>query len=257
MNRRGFALIATLWVIAALTTAVGLSLVATRLGQQTTMNRIALTRGRWAAEACLAIAQARWVQSELADTATVDLGRQARCAWRVADPTAKLNFNTVDANVLRRLGASERFTEALVEQRRRMPFDDVGQVAALPGADPAVLSLSTVVGPGSVNLSAAPPTVLSAVLGPQSSEAVERLFMRRALGRPYASLDALAADLSPSARAALLAQYADLVRTTSFAPSQLVITTTGRVEGMAPQATIEVVVVPLAARLAVVQRRMR
>src|SRR5438874_2686509 len=103
MNRRGFALIAVLWVLTALTAVVGLSLAATRLGQQVTGNRVTLTRGRWAAEACLAITQARWNQEKLGDTTTIDLGRETRCVWEVRDPTASLNVNTVDGEILRNL----------------------------------------------------------------------------------------------------------------------------------------------------------
>ncbi len=255
MNQRGFALIATLWVITVLTAVVGLSLATTRLGQQATLNRLALARGRWAAEACLAIAQARWTQGKLADTATVDLGRATRCAWQLEDPTAKVNFNTADPDVLGRLGANEPFIRALVERRRQVPFDDLGQVAALPGADSNVLSLGTVVGPGSVNLSVAPRAVLEAVIGQASAEAADRLLGRRAVGRSYPSLDALIADLSPAARAALLSRYADLARLATFTAPQLVITATGWVGGAPPRATIEVVVVPLPERLAVVRQR--
>jgi type II secretory pathway component PulK len=256
MNRRGFALIATLWVVAALATAVGLSLTATRLGQQTTLNRIALTRGRWAAEACLALAQARWTQGRLTDTTTVDLGRQTRCAWRTEDPTAKVNVNTVEVNVLRRLGASEPFVRALLDQRHRAPFDDVGQVAALPGADSTLLRFVTVVGPGFVNLSAAPRLVLVAVLGSEAGEAVERVLSRRTLGRPYASLDALIADVSPPTRAVLLERYADLARSATFTAPQLVVTATGWIDGLPLRAMIDVVAVHLPERLAIVRRRM-
>ncbi len=256
MNRHGFALIATLWVVTALTTAIGLSLAATRLGQQTTLNRIALTRGHWAAEACLAIAQARWTQGRPTDTATVDLGRQTRCAWRTEDPTARVNFNTVEVDVLRRLGAREPFVRALLDQHHHAPFEDLGQVAALPGADSALLRFGTVVGPGSVNLSVAPRPVLVAVFGPEAGEAVERLLGRRMLGRPYSSLDALIADVAPPTRAALLERYADLAQSTSFIAPQLVITSTGWIDRQPLRASIDVVAVPLPERLAIVRRRM-
>ncbi len=256
MNRHGFALIAMLWVVTALATAVGLSLTATRIGQQTTLNRIALTRSRWAAEACLAIAQARWTQGRLTDTATVDLGRQTRCAWRTEDPSAEVNLNTVDPDVLRRLGTREPFVRALLDHRHRAPFDDMGQVADLPGADSALLRFGTVVGPGSVNLSAAPRSVLVAVLGPEAGEAVERLLGRRTLGRPYASLDAVIADVSPPTRAALLARYADVARSATFTAPQLVVTATGWIDGLPLRSMIEVVAVPLPERLAIVRRRM-
>ncbi|MGH7530061.1 MAG: hypothetical protein ACREMN_06730, partial [Gemmatimonadales bacterium] len=70
------------------------------------------------------------------------------------------------------------------------------------------------------------------------------------------SLDELAGSLSPPSRAALLARYADLARLTTFAPQQLIVAATGWVDGERPRSTIELVVVPLPERLAVVRRRM-
>src|SRR5207247_1808549 len=88
-----------------------------------------------------------------------------------------------------------------------------------------------------------------------SPEAVDRLLGRRTLGRSYPSLDALAADLSPSGRASLLARYADLARSTTLGAPQLVVTAQGWVEGQLPRATIEVVVVPLPERVVLQRRR--
>lgn len=265
-SRRGFALIAILWVLTALAVVVGIVLGATHLGTLTTRNRVILARGRWAAEACLAIAQARWVERRLADADTIDLGRGTRCAWRLEDPTAKLNVNTADREVLNRLvtalgdrrTASDSFLGQLLATRRAAPFTDEGQLAALTGFDPRSIHHLTVDGPGTVNAFAASVHVLAALPG-MTPEAVERLASRRALGLPITSLDALAAQLSASARAALLGSYAELARQLTFSAPELVVTTEGWVEGHEDglRATIEVVVVPLPTRLAVVRRRMR
>ena len=250
----GFALIAVLWLITALVSIVGLSLSAVRLGNQATTNRIVLTRGRWAAEACGAIAQARWAQHRFSDTATIDLGRGVRCAWRAEDPTARVNLNVADPEVLRALGAGEAFVRALVERRRRAPLEAVEEGAELPGFDSTLIGVSTVGGPGTINLNTAPGRVLAALPG-LTPEAVDRLLYTREVGRPIANLDELAAQLSPPGRAALLARYADLARTTTFSSPQLELTLSGWVEGSAPRAQIELSVVPLTDRLAVVRRR--
>ena len=251
----GFALITVLWLITALAAIVGLSMTATRLGNQASMNRIVLARGRWAAEACLAIAQPRWTQHRLLDTATIELGRSMRCAWTVEDPTARVNFNTADPEVLHALGLNETFVRALIERRRQAPIEDFAELFGLPGFDSATTSVGSVIGPGSVNLSAAPRAVLRAFPG-LTSEAVDRILYRRSVGRPIASLDELAAELSPPGRAALLNRYADLARLTTFSALQLVVQAEGWVEGFAPRATIELRVVPLPERLAVIGRRM-
>jgi hypothetical protein len=246
MNRRGFALLTVLWLITALSAVVGVSLATTRLGQRATLNRVALTRGRWAAEACLAIVQARWVQHRLADTATIDLGRGTECRWRVEDATARINVNTTEREVLEQVVQN---ADSIIARRRVRPLADLDE---MPGLDRALL---TVDGPGTVNLSAAPPRVLLSLPG-MSPEAVERLRARRAVGRPVGSLDELAGLLSPSGRAVLLQRYADLARLATFAPPQLKITADGGVGGEPARATIAVVVVPLPERLAVIRRQM-
>lgn len=246
MSRRGFALLTVLWLITALSAVVGLALATTSLGQRTTLNRVLLTRGRWAAEACLAIAQARWVQHRLADTGTINLGRGTQCRWHIEDPTARVNLNTAPREVLQRV---TRNADSIIDRRRLRSIPDL---ADLPGLD---RSLLTVDGPGTVNLSAAPKEVLLALPG-ISPEAADCLLARRATGRPVASLDELAGLLSPNGRENLLANYAELARLATFAAPQLIIIAEGFVGGELPRATIAVVAVPLPERLAVIRRQM-
>lgn len=235
-----------LWLITALSAVVGLALATMRLGQRTTLNRVALARGRWAAEACLAIAQGRWAQHRLADTATVDLGRGTRCHWHLEDPTTRVNVNTAERDVLERVTGN---VDAIIARRQVKPL---ANLAEIDGLDRALL---TVDGLGTINLSAAPRDVLLALPG-ISPEAAERLLARRSVGRPVGSLDELAGLLSPSGRAVLLASYAELARIATFAAPQVKITAEGYVEGEPPRATIDVIVVPLPERLAVIRRRM-
>lgn len=135
----------------------------------------------------------------------------------------------------------------------------VRQLGELPCGDPHVLGLLTVNGPGTVNTNAAPAPVLLALpgLGP---EAVERLVARREMGRAISGLDELAGELSPPARAALLERYADLARGVTFSAPQLVLIARGWVEDRGGpgqlHATIEILVVPLPERLAMIRRRM-
>ena len=48
MNRRGFALLAVLWVITALTALTGAGMLVARLGSETTRNRVLFARAEWA-----------------------------------------------------------------------------------------------------------------------------------------------------------------------------------------------------------------
>lgn len=143
MNRRGVALVAVLWTVTLLAGIVALGLRAVHTGQSAARNRVTLTRSRWAAEACWAIAQARRANGSLADTGTVDLGRGTRCRWRVDDPTARVNVNAADEGLLAALfqqaglhpDSARLLTAALVEYRARQPFTAVEQLKELPGYD--------------------------------------------------------------------------------------------------------------------------
>jgi Tfp pilus assembly protein PilX len=73
--RRGFALLAVLWVVVLLTTIIAGGVHAARMDGAAALNRVALERGRWAAEACLARALSR-----------LDSLQHARAAFRPAPP---------------------------------------------------------------------------------------------------------------------------------------------------------------------------
>ena len=252
----GYALLAVLWLIVTLSSLVGLSIAATRLGLETSANRIALAQGRWAAEACLAIVQARSRAQKFTDTATIDLGQGKRCARAVEDPTAKVNVNTTDVEILGALLDSQLV--AVLQGRRPQPFQSVQELQDL-ATDARWIGLVTVDGPGTVNANAARAAVLLALPG-LGAEAVERLVARREMGRPITRLDELSGTLSPGAPAVLLKRYADLARVLTFTAPQLVITARGWIDGRggpdALHATIEVLVVPLPERLAAIRRRM-
>jgi len=265
MSRRGFALVAVLWTVALLGGVVGLGVAGTRLGQRTTVNRIVMTRGRWAAEACLAIAEARATRDALKDTATIDLGRSVTCRWTIEHPDALLDLNAAPAAVLVRLAtmvglthdSAQLFAEAMVTQRRRGGFTDVRQIESLPGAK-RILHYLTVDGSGRVDLSTAGTAVLAALPG-MTPEAVELLVRRREIGVSVRGVDELSGALSPAGRAALLAEYADLAPIVTFESHRLVLTAEGWVGsyGRYPATTVEIVVERVSDRLAVLQRRIR
>jgi type II secretory pathway component PulK len=265
MNARGFALLTVLWVIAAVSGAVGLTLVSARLGERATRNRQILARGRWAAEACLAVAQARWGTPRARPADSLDLGRGTRCAWRFDDPGARLNVNVAEREVLRRLlvaaglgaDSSSHLADAIAASRADTPLVSTGQLLDVAGLSARLLQRLTTDGPGTVNISVAPREVLAALPG-FTEETIEVALGRRAQSRQVTSLGELAGALSPAAKVDLLQHYADLVGLVTFEPAQLVLTAEGWVEGAvaAPRATIELVLVPLSERLATVRRRM-
>lgn len=260
---KGFALIAVLWMLSVLSGIVAVAAGAVRLGQLTSTNRLALTRGRWATEACLAVAQARWTTHRLADADTEDLGRGTRCLWEATDPSARINVNTAEPEVLQlavcRGLRSDCALDSLLHLRETAPITDLAQIASLPGVDSGALAVLEVDGFGAVNANAASPPVLLDIPG-LTPEAVSRLVERRQARRPLMSVDALALELSPAARASLVAHYAELSRQLVFAPPLLRITVQGWVDGFGGpaglHATLEVLAVPLPGRLAIVRQRL-
>src|SRR5258705_14007253 len=101
LDRQGFALLAVLWVVTALTVLAGVATAVARTGAQTTRNRILLARAGWAREACLEILLARYAQDrDVRVLGTVDLGRGTWCAARLGAMGAKLNLNSVPSSAL-------------------------------------------------------------------------------------------------------------------------------------------------------------
>ncbi|HEV8381578.1 MAG TPA: hypothetical protein VGQ29_08335 [Gemmatimonadales bacterium] len=258
MSRRGFALLAVLWVLTALTALTGTGLIVARLGYETTRNRVLLARAEWAREACGEILAARFAADpSVRKTEIIDLGRGTWCRASLEDPAGKINLNTADQDVLVRLlrgiGAPRAIVDSAIALRRR---DTIYALSQIPGVDSVLATrLATFVttrGTGVVNVSVALPEVLRLLPG-VSEEAVLVLIGRRTV-RPVQSADELASALSRSARTVLLNNYAEFVRATVFAPPQLVATLEGGVRGTPIVARATLTVVPVPGRLAVIRR---
>jgi len=258
MNRGGFALLAVLWVLTALTALTGAGLLVARMGSETTRNRILLARAEWAREACGEILAARFaVDPTIRELAPIDLGRGTWCRASLEDPAARLNVNTADRAALVQLfkavGVQATLAESIVVMRARSPLYDLRQVHGVDSAVAARLSsFVTVRGTGVVNVNAAPPEVLRTLPG-MTEEGVFLLISRRALRRVH-SADEFAGLLSRSSRTVFLGNYAEFVRGAVFDPPQLVATIEGHVRGTAIVARAVLTTVPVPGRLAVIRR---
>ncbi len=262
LDRRGFALLAVLWLITALSVLGAAALAVARTGAATTRNRVLLARAGWAREACAEILLARYADRLTTRSVdSVDLGRGTWCRASVEDPGAKLNVNVADKDalvgVLRALSPQPSAVSVVDSIIRLRPFADVSGLATVPGIDSVMAAALEVVlttrGSGQVNLNVAPAVVIAAVLG-ISAEAVQVIISARGGGRPVTSADDLAARLSPGGRRTLYAEYQEFLRQTTFAPGQLVATVEGGVGGTAIVARETLTCVPLPERLAVVRR---
>ena len=281
MSRRGFALLAVLWTLAAITMLTGAAMAVARLGSTTTRNRVLLTRAAWAREACGEILQARYAQDpSVRRLDSVDLGRNTWCTATLEDPSVKLNLNladraalvTVFQAVVRHSALVDSLVDALLDWRdpdqvrrpfgdesstnRNGPLADVWELRYVRGfTDSLIAGLTpflTTRGTGAINVNAAPPQVLEALPG-MTEEAVRVLIMHRGQ-TALPNADVLVGLLSASARQALLASYAEFVRVAVFAPPQLIAVVTGGVRGMALKGRVTLTTVPVAGRLAVIKR---
>jgi general secretion pathway protein K len=291
MSRRGFALLAVLWTLTAITMLTTVVMSVARLGSTTTRNRMLLTRAAWAREACGEILQARWSSppdplsaTRRGGTAfsidTVELGRGTWCAATLEDPSVKLNLNfadraalvTVFQTVVRRSTLVDSLVDALLDWRdpdtvprafgdessgnRNGPLADVWELRYVHGFTDSLVGtlarLLTTRGSGAINVNAAPPEVLAALPG-MTDEAIRIVIMDRQ-ATPIPNADVLAGLLSPPARRALLARYAEFVRSAVFTAPQLVGRVTGGVRGTPLVARVTLTIVPVAGRLAVIRR---
>lgn len=275
MNRRGFALLAVLWVLAALAAVAAAGLAAARLGFAATRNRIAMSRGEWAAQACGEILLARYAQTgQVRDVDSVDLGRGTWCRVLIDDPSAKLNLNTADAaqlsTLLRQTGIRVARADSLAEgllawrsaqrvsQDPRGPLAAVAQLRSVAGFSDSLVArltpFTTVEGAGRVNVNVAPGPVLATVPG-LTPGAVAALLRRRGAGRPVRTADELSGVLSPTARGTLYARYAAFVREAAFTSAQLVAIAEGGVRAAPVTVRIRLTVVPTPGRLAIIRRQ--
>ncbi len=293
MNRRGFALLAVLWLTAALSVIAGMTLAVARTGLEASRNRILLERAGWAREACVELLLGRWALMDdslataermkrlQAPLDSVDLGRATWCSVHLEDPSARLNLNLADRTQLHALLGSDSLADALLDWRdgddlarpngaeRRWyrshhrpeptnrPFASVGELLLVRGFESAdsghLASRLTVRGRGTINLNAAPPDVIQAALA-LPSETLATLLRRRDLGLKLTGLDELIGLSPPVARRELSARYQELLQRVSVVPTGLVALVSGRIEGSPLAASAALTLVPLPERLAVIRR---
>lgn len=242
MNRpRGFALIAVLWVVVALTALAANAVGRARADAGVSGDAVAKLRGRWAAEGCFEVARSRLETSLRATQAmiappadTLFFANGARCVAESFDPGARVNRDSLGPEELAHLDSA------------------LSAAGISPGSRD---SFFTTYGSGRLNVNAAPPVLLATLPG-IGAEALRAIAGAREWRRPPASLDALVLMLSPAARAGVLQHYAELSTRTSFRTEALAVTARGWVEGARAVATIEILVVNGGTRAALVRRRM-
>ena len=254
----GFALLAVLWLVTALTLVAGVGITVARTGSQTTRNRVLLARAEWSREACGEILLARYAdQHQVRAIDSVDLGRGTWCRVVIEDPSARVDLNTASQDVLERLlavvGSQSWVVDSILAIRKRGTIDDLGQIGIDSALAARLIPFVTARGTGVINVNSAPRVVLGVLPG-ITEEAMEVVLARRTIGRPLEGVDALAVLLSKSGRATLYGEYAEFVHQATFAPSQLIALVEGGVGGTALRARATLTLVVVGERLAVIRR---
>lgn len=290
-GRRGFALLAVLWVVVGVSAVAAASLLLARGAVSTARNRVGLARASWRAEDCLERTRAviddavsgrhdlpRPIDGGWSDLDRVVLGSpvvsDAACDVSLRPTGMAVDVNRADAEQLRTLfraaglsdAQGDSMADALLDWRahhrppRNGAFADVRELRDVRGFGADVLPDSVLgtlftVEPGRILWSRAPLIVLASLPG-MTAEALARLADLRAGGQAIGDIGTLAATLSPSARDTLAAHYGDLTRLTTGDPDAWVLVARGR-SGSAPPvaASIEVLLVRAGARVAIVRRR--
>jgi type II secretory pathway component PulK len=204
MNRRGFALVAVLWLLAMVSASVAIGLDAARLSVTAARNRLGLAKAEWARESCVAIAQARyekWVQASDAidqnqlDTAvtklfridSVDLGDGTWCSQAYTDGGAVVRLQDVDSG----------------------------------GICPKVVATTQ----WRLNLNSAPPALLACLPG-LDREAV-RVVVGARRARPFHSIDDVLTVLSGEQRRGIMRQYGTFSRMVALHPPLVLLEAVG------------------------------
>lgn len=259
MSERGFAMIAVLWVVTALTALTGVTLAFGRVGGAASGNRIYLTRAGWAREACLEIVRARlaadWAALSLD---TVRLGRGAWCHAWWEDPAARIDLNAAGYGTLTRLFGDEAFAAAILDWRdpddiarsggaeaawyrdrgmrvpRNEPLAAVEELLYVRGHTSQLAEraqrFATVRGDHNVNVNGAPAEVLNAVTFlPDGAARV--IAAHRAAGRRFATHEDVTAVLGAAGLSIGFVEYRAFASQVVFAPRVLVARVHGGVDG--------------------------
>jgi type II secretory pathway component PulK len=282
MNRRGFALVAALWIL-AVASAIGASaMTITREGMQESRNRVALTRGRWAGEACEAIFRARFAASaRLVRLDTVDLGRGTWCRASLDDPAARINLNTADPDALRRILMSDSLVDALLDWRdadsvahplgaesswyrvegrtlpRNGPLVALEELRLVRGFErlslPDLDRIATVSAGGGLNLNVASVPAMKA-LGVFDDATIARIRSLQSQSRRLEGVDDLLGAFDAASQERLAVLEAAFAGRIGFTSGPLLLHVAGGVRGLEAVWHTTVEVVPSDGRLAVISR---
>lgn len=229
-DRAGFALIAVLWVTAALGVLTTLGITNVEVYRVASENRVLERRARWAARACVAVLRAEYSGSgQFVPIESYDVDRNTRCSAEWHDPQLRLNPNVVDSVGIHRITGSEVATASILDWidrddvprragaeedwyrgqgltgPRNAPFVSVREMRLVRGlrgtSEEALARAFTMDGDGRVDANRAPAEVLRSLsmFTAQQAERIALLRDQRPLDDPEEVMNAAGARLSADA----------------------------------------------------------
>lgn len=282
MNQRGIALLSTLWLVAALSVVTASTLLLARVERDSALNRVTLARARWAADACLAIADGeRGETPQLRDVDSTPLGDEVWCRATMEDLGQRVALDAANAEILARLVGDPGRAAALLDWLdaddqprdegaegewyridgkplpRNGPMASVDELLQVRGFDSsAVARLRPVVRTGPsrpINANVADGRILEALPGLEPA-AVELLLDRRGRGNDWRDLDGMLAALPANLRSAARARYAELQARVTFTADVVALHLEGHLTGTTVVGGATVLAVLAPGRLAVLAR---
>ena len=234
MKRDGFALLATLWLLAMVGAATTIGLTAARLSVKAARNRVLLAKAEWARDGCFEILKARY-ESWAAQADAVDQTGLNR------DPGRLFTVDSTD------LGDSIWCN---------VQSTDGGSVVPRYYADSAGICPRMVPAPGfqwRLNLNTAPASLLGCLPGLDRA-AVGALVENRRRGPAFRTMEEVLAALSIDSRTKVLASYGALGRMAALQPPLLLINANGWAGRPALSSRVTVVAAAGGAKLVVFWR---
>lgn len=289
--RGGFALVTTLWVIAAAATVMLATETLAADATHAANNRLSATRAFWRAYECAAYARAA-IDAALSEGDDADAQRSWRvlhrliatagesCAVKLEAAGTRLDVNEASEEqisaviratspdhpgaltsslldwrdpdkVPRALGAEWEWYDAHGRPAPRDgPLADAREILLMRGFENGAFDSLFTVGPARLSINTAPLAVLASVPG-LSEEILTRVAEERANGRPIVDLLALAMRVSPRAERDLVAHYPEIIRLTTVDPDAWVLSAVGSSGSPAISVVIEIRLVRVGRRAAV------
>lgn len=292
MSRRGFALVAVLWLLAAAGSVVLVGSLAAREAVRAAHNRISLLRARWIAEGCAAEARARLDAALQAGSSWSAIGAAAPsetdvCSVGAHPAGVRVDLNSAGGDQLARLlhlvqvaperadsllqalldwrdadreprpGGAERawYTRQGLFPPRDGPLADARELKRVRGFE-SLDALDSLVGvePGRIALAAAPLTVIASLPG-MTPETLQRLREVRSRRQAPASWTDVAATLSRESQDSLGRHLSELAALATWDPDAWILTARSPPAGDSLVAMVELRLAHAGSRAAVVRVR--